>query len=386
MLPTYNLKDALDRASANPKLQDIANKVQRGERLTNEDGLYLFEHGEIGFVGALANYVANKLHGNKVYFNRNFHIEPTNVCIFTCNFCSYSRQYKHRDDGWELGMEQMLDIVRKYDGQPVTEVHIVGGVHPKMNLEFFCELVSKIREHRPDLHIKGFTAVELDYMFRKAKLTVEEGMQRLKDAGLQSLPGGGAEIFAPEVREVICADKVDGDGWLYIHETAHKLGMHTNATMLYGHIETYAHRIDHMSRLRELQDRTGGFNCFIPLKFRNSGNDMSHIAESSIIEDMRLYAIARLFMDNFRNLKAYWPMLGRQSAQLTLSFGVNDLDGTIDDTTKIYSMAGSEEQSPSMSTEDICDLVLAVGKIPVERDTLYNELKVYTNDPEDVIV
>jgi len=246
-----------------------------------------------------------------------------------------------------------------------------------MNLEFFCELISKIKAHRPGLHIKGFTAVELDYMIRKAKLSIEEGMQKLKDAGLQSLPGGGAEIFHPDVRKEICPDKVDGDGWLYIHETAHNLGMHSNATMLYGHVENYAHRIDHMSRLRQLQDKTGGFNCFIPLKFRNKDNDMSYLNEVSVIEDMRLYAISRLFMDNFRNLKAYWPMLGRQSAQLSLSFGVNDLDGTIDDTTKIYSMAGSEEQTPAMSTEDICDLITAVGKSPVERDTLYNEIKVY---------
>jgi aminodeoxyfutalosine synthase len=360
-------------------LRTIAEKVYISERLTDEEGVLLFEKGELGFVGALAAHVAKRLHGDKVYFNRNFHIEPTNVCVFTCNFCSYSRQYKHRDEGWELTQEQMLDIVRKYDGQPVTEVHIVGGVHPKMNLEFFCETIRKIRAHRPELHIKGFTAVELDYMFRKAKLSVEDGMKALRDAGLQSLPGGGAEIFHPEIREQICADKVDGDGWLYIHETAHKLGMHTNATMLYGHIENYAHRIDHMSRLRALQDKTGGFNCFIPLKFRNKDNDMSNVAETSVIEDMRLYAISRLFMDNFRNLKAYWPMLGRQSAQLTLSFGVNDLDGTIDDTTKIYSMAGSEEQSPAMSTEDICDLITAVGKIPVERDTLYNELHVFDN-------
>ncbi len=358
-------------------LRSISEKVYHRERLTEEEGVLLFEKGELGFVGALADWVAKSLHGNKVYFNRNFHIEPTNVCVFSCNFCSYSRKYQHRDEGWELTQEQMLDIVKKYDGQPVTEVHIVGGVHPKMNLEFFCEVIRKIHAHRPELHIKGFTAVELDYMFRKAKLSVEEGMKTLKDAGLQSLPGGGAEIFASEIREQICADKVGAEGWLQIHEAAHKLGMHTNATMLYGHIENYTHRIDHMSRLRALQDKTGGFNCFIPLKFRNKDNDMSHVPEASIVEDMRLYAISRLFMDNFRNLKAYWPMLGRQSAQLTLSFGVNDLDGTIDDTTKIYSMAGAEEQSPAMSTEDICDLITAVGKTPVERDTVYNELHVY---------
>ncbi|MES2703058.1 MAG: aminofutalosine synthase MqnE [Bacteroidota bacterium] len=373
-----SLTEVFKQANTDKALLSIAEKVQNSERLSEEEGVLLFEKGELGFLGALANHIAGQLHNGKVYFNRNFHIEPTNVCVFTCNFCSYSRQYKHRDEGWELTLEQMMDMVRKYDGQPVTEVHIVGGVHPKMNLDFFCELLSKIKAHRPGLHLKGFTAVELDYMFRKAKLSVEEGMAKMKDAGLQSLPGGGAEIFHPDVRNVICADKVDGTGWLHIHETAHQLGMHSNATMLYGHIEKYEHRIDHMSRLRQLQDKTGGFNCFIPLKFRNKGNDMSNIAESSIIEDLRLYAISRIFMDNFRNLKAYWPMLGRQTAQLTLSFGVNDLDGTIDDTTKIYSMAGSEEQSPSLTTEELCDMIDAVGKIPVERDTLYNELKVYT--------
>jgi aminodeoxyfutalosine synthase len=377
----FSLSEVLKQSNLDPALLAIAEKVKNQQRITDEEGLLLFEKGELGFVGALANYIAERLHGGKVYFNRNFHIEPTNVCVFTCNFCSYSRQYKHRDDGWELGQEQMLDLVRRYDGQPVTEVHIVGGVHPKMNLEFFCEVLTKIHAHRPDLHIKGFTAVELDYMFRKAKLTVEEGLQKMKEAGLQSLPGGGAEIFHPDIRNVICADKVDADGWLLIHETAHKLGMHSNPTMLYGHIEKYEHRIDHMSRLRNLQDKTGGFNCFIPLKFRNKDNDMSNVPESSIVEDLRLYAISRIYMDNFRNLKAYWPMLGRQTAQLTLSFGVNDLDGTIDDTTKIYSMAGAEEQTPSLSTEQLCDLISAVGRTPVERDTLYNELRVYDEQP-----
>jgi len=378
MVSTLDLSEVLRQSNLDKNLLAIADKVQNHERLSEEEGVLLFKKGELGFVGALANYIAGELHHGKVYFNRNFHIEPTNVCVFTCNFCSYSRQYKHRDDGWELSMEQMLDIVRKYDGQPVTEVHIVGGVHPKMNLEFFCELLSRIRAHRPGLHIKGFTAVELDYMIRKAKLSLEDGMAKLKEAGLQSMPGGGAEIFHPDVRSIICADKVDADGWLRIHEIAHNLGMHSNATMLYGHIEKYEHRIDHMSRLRQLQDKTGGFNCFIPLKFRNKDNDMSNVPESTIVEDLRLFAISRIFMDNFRNLKAYWPMLGRQTAQLTLSFGVNDLDGTIDDTTKIYSMAGAEEQSPSLSTEELCDLIDSIGRIPVERDTLYNEIKVYS--------
>ncbi len=355
-------------------LRVIAEKVSRQERITDEDAITLFEKGSLSFVGALANQIRERLHGHRTYFNRNFHIEPTNVCVYSCHFCSYSRVYAHRDEGWELTMQQMMDIVESYDGKPVTEVHIVGGVHPKMNLEFFCELLSKIRTHRPDLHIKGFTAVELDYMFRKAKLSTEDGMKKLKEAGLQSLPGGGAEIFHPEVREQICADKVDREGWLAIHEAAHRLGMHSN-----GHVEKYEHRVHHMRALRDLQDRTNGFNTFIPLKFRNMNNDMSHVAETSLLEDMRMYAIARIYLDNFPHLKAYWPMLGRQNAQLSLSFGVNDIDGTIDDTTKIYSMAGSEEQSPSMNTAELVTLIRQARRQPIERDTLYNVVKDYTD-------
>jgi len=369
----------LQQANLDTALKSIAEKVLNQQRLTPEEGVLLFEKGELGYLGTLANHVRERLHGDKTYFNRNFHIEPTNVCIFTCNFCSYSRLYKNKEDGWELSIDQMLDIVKKYDGQPVTEVHIVGGVHPKMNLAYFIELIQKISAHRPDLHIKGFTAVELDYMFRKAKVSIEEGMRILNDAGLQSLPGGGAEIFHPEVRAKICHDKVDGDGWLSIHKAAHQLGMHTNATMLYGHVEEFWHRVDHMERLRSLQDETHGFNTFIPLKFRNKDNDLSHIPETSIIEDLRLYAIARLYMDNFPHLKAYWPMLGRSTAQLTLSFGVNDLDGTIDDTTKIYSMAGSEEQRPAMNTAQLAMLIKQAGRRPVERDTVYNEIMDYTD-------
>src|SRR6478609_3300597 len=365
------------REEKDKSLQKVGEKIFSKERLSEEDGLLLFEKGSLSFSGALANYVRESLHGNKTYFNRNFHIEPTNVCVFACKFCSYSRLYAHREEGWELSAEQMLNIVKSYDGKPITEVHIVGGVHPKMNIHFFADLMRSIKAHRPDLHIKGFTAVELDYMFRKARLSNEEGMKLLHEAGLDSLPGGGAEIFHPEIREQICADKVDADGWLNIHETAHNLGMHTNATMLYGHIEKYHHRIDHMQRLRSLQDRTKGFNTFIPLKFRNKDNEMSDVKETSTIEDMKVYAIARLYMDNFPHLKAYWPMLGRQKAQLTLSFGVNDLDGTIDDTTKIYSMAGSEEQSPALSTTQLVSLIKQVNREPVERDTLYKEIKNY---------
>lgn len=361
-------------------LIDIADKIRNAERISDEDGLLLFEKGSLSLLGSLANSIRERMHGDITYFNRNFHIEPTNVCVFSCHFCSYSRLYAHRDEGWELTMAQMLDIVKSYDNKPVTEVHVVGGVHPKMNLEFFAELMRKIKLHRPDLHIKGFTAVELDYMFRKAKMSVTDGMKYLHEAGLDSLPGGGAEIFAPEIREQISADKVDADGWLEIHEVAHRLGMHSNATLLYGHIEKYEHRIDHMKRLRDLQDKTSGFNTFIPLKFRNKGNDMSHVPESSLAEDMKMYAVSRIYMDNFSHLKAYWPMLGRQNAQLSLSFGVNDIDGTIDDTTKIYSMAGSEEQTPSMNTAQLVTLIKQVKRKPVERGTLYNVIKDYSNE------
>lgn len=378
--------DILITSATEPSLQNIAQKVKDGQRITEEECLILFEKGSLAFVGALANFIREKLHGNKTYFNRNFHIEPTNVCVFSCKFCSYSRLYAHKEEGWELSIDQMLDIVKSYDGKPITEVHIVGGVHPKMDMAYFIELIQKIHAHRPDLHIKGFTAVELDYMFRKAKLTTEQGMQQLKDAGLQSLPGGGAEIFHPEIRNIIAADKVSGDGWLKIHEAAHNIGMFSNATMLYGHIEKYEHLVDHMKKLRDLQDKTKGFNTFIPLKFRNSNNDMSHVPESTITEDMRLYAISRIYLDNFPHLKAYWPMLGRQNAQLSLAFGVNDIDGTIDDSTRIYSMAGSEEQTPAMSTKELVMLIKQVKRQPIERDTLYNEINDYSNVLEETLL
>lgn len=362
----------LNEESLAPELKVIGQKVVDGKRITTDEGVLLFEKADTGFLGALANHVREKKNGHNTYFNRNFHIEPTNVCVFSCKFCSYSRTLKNREEGWELTENQIMDIVKSFDGKPVTEVHIVGGVHPKMDLHYFMDVLRKIKAHRPDLHIKGFTAVELDYMFRKAKVSVQQGMEMIHEAGLQSLPGGGAEIFDETIREQICADKCSSDEWLNIHETAHRLGMHSNATILYGHIETYRHRIEHMERLRDLQDKTGGFNTFIPLKFRNQGNEMSNISEVNVVEDLRNYAVSRIFLDNFNHIKAYWPMIGRTTAQLSQAFGVDDLDGTIDDTTKIYSMAGAEDQNPSLSTEDLVQLIRESGRKPVERDTLYN--------------
>jgi aminodeoxyfutalosine synthase len=370
-----------------PQLKIIGNKIIAKQRILFDEGVYLFDNASLSFVGALANWVREEKHGDKTYFNRNFHIEPTNVCVFSCSFCSYSKLYANREEGWELSIDQMMHIVKSYDGKPVTEVHIVGGVHPKMTMDFFVELLKTIKAHRPELHIKAFTPVELDYMFKKAKVSVEEGMRIAHEAGLDSLPGGGAEIFHPDIRKQICDDKVNADGWLHIHKTAHLLGMHSNATLLYGHIESFAHRIDHMERLRSLQDETGGFNTFIPLKFRNKDNDMSNIKESTIVEDMKMYAVSRIYMDNFPHVKAYWPMLGRKNAQLSLSFGVNDIDGTIDDSTKIYAMAGSEEQVPTMSTADLVRLIQQVKRQPVERGTLYNEINDFANvDPASLEV
>lgn len=359
------------------KLKAIAQKVHVGDRITVDEGIYLFENGTLGFLGSLANFIRTKMHGDYTYFNRNFHVEPTNICVFDCKFCSYSRLLKHRQEGWELNADDIFNKVKEYDDQPVTEVHIVGGVHPKMGLHYFADLIKRIKTHRPELHIKAFTAVELEYMCRKAKVTFKEGLSILKEHGQDSLPGGGAEIFDEEIRSRICEDKCTSDQWIEIHETAHKLGMPSNATLLYGHYENYAHRIDHMNRLRDLQDQTAGFNTFIPLKFRNGNNQMSEVPEVSVIEDLKMYAVSRIFLDNFNHIKAYWPMIGRNTAQMSLNFGVNDIDGTIDDSTKIYAMAGAEEQSPNLSTEQLCKLIEDVGRHPIERGTLYDVINDY---------
>ena len=372
MLTQTTNSSVLLNSNISKELKQIAEKVYANERISFDEGVLLFEKGELGYLGSLANYVREKKNGNYVYFNRNFHIEPTNICVFDCKFCSYSRLLKQKEDGWELSEEEILDKVRSYNGKPVTEVHIVGGVHPKMGLMYFANLIKKIKEIRPEIHVKAFTAVELEYMCRKAKVSYEEGLRILKEHGQDSLPGGGAEIFDEVIRKQICEDKCTADEWLEIHETAHKLGMPSNATILYGHVETYNHRIDHMNRLRTLQDKTKGFNTFIPLKFRNKENQMSNIAETTVIEDLRNYAVSRIYMDNFPHLKAYWPMIGRSTAQLSLSFGVDDIDGTIDDSTKIYTMAGAEEQNPALTTQQLVELIKQVNRIPVERDTLYN--------------
>ncbi|BDS10234.1 aminofutalosine synthase MqnE [Aureispira anguillae] len=372
-----NINVLLQDETLDKELQKIAQKVSKSERITNDEALYLYEKASLGYLGVLANYIREQKHGDKTYFNRNFHMEPTNVCVYTCTFCSYSRLIKKRSEGWELTHDEMLDIVKEYDDKPVTEVHIVGGVLPQYDFDFYINLFKAIRKHRPELHIKGLTPVEYHYVFKKAKISYEEGMKTMVEAGLDSMPGGGAEIFHPEIREKIARGKCTGDQWLEIHKILHNLGKRSNATMLYGHIEDYTHRVDHMDQLRKLQDETGGFQTFIPLKFRNKNNELSHLEEVSSVEDLRNYAIGRIYLDNFDHIKAYWPMIGRATAQLSLAFGVNDIDGTIDDTTKIYSMAGSEEQSPSLNTQQLVELIKAVNRHPIERDTIYNVIQDY---------
>jgi len=353
------------------EIRKIADKIISGSRLSPDEGVTLFKKADLPLLGILAGITRRRINGNKAFFNKNFHIEPTNKCVYNCRFCSYHKP-EGDPDSWEYSHEQMLEIVKRFDNRDVTEVHIVGGVHPAHDIYYYGDLIRKIRDHRPSLHIKAFSAIELDYMITKASMTIEEGIEFLKGCGLNSIPGGGAEIFDEELRKKICDEKSSSELWLTIHETAHRLGIPSNATMLYGHFETYSHRVDHMERLRVLQDKTGGFNAFIPLKYKKANNSMGYLGEVSVTEDLRNYAVARLFLDNIPHIKAYWPMIGRETALISLSFGADDLDGTIDDTTRIYSMAGAEDQNPSMSTGEISALIREAGLEPVERDSYYN--------------
>lgn len=352
-------------------LKKIAQSVLEGRRITPEEGLVLYEKGEPGYLGMLAEVIRQRKNGDEVFFIRNFHIEPTNVCVNKCRFCSFSHHFSKIQ--WELTPEEIIGKVREQE-QNVREVHITGAVHPKRDIRYYGDLLKAIRAERPELHIKAYSAVELDYMIRKSGMTFRDGLGYLKDCGLDSIPGGGAEIFDETIRRDIAGMKSSSEDWLMIHETAHRAGIPSNATMLYGHVENYAHRIDHLERLRTLQDRTGGFNAFIPLKFRNKNHELGNIPEVTVVEDMRNYAISRIYLDNFPHLKAYWPAIGKKIAQMSLAFGVDDLDGTINDSTKIYSLAGADDQNPSMSTAEMEEFIRKEGKVPVERDSLYRKI------------
>ncbi|WP_295913554.1 aminofutalosine synthase MqnE [uncultured Alistipes sp.] len=355
------------------RIDDIADKVRRAERIDDTEAELLWRGAPLWLLGELAIAAKRRVSGDKVYYNRNFHIEPTNRCVFNCRFCSYRRP-AGSPEAWDYTMDQIEEIVRGKQGRGITEVHIVGGVHPEHGLEYYTDMIRRVKALLPEAAIKAFTAIELSYMIRKAGLSVEAGLRQLKQAGMDAIPGGGAEIFDDQVRRRICPDKGSTTEWFEVHETAHRLGIPTNATILYGHVEELRHRIDHLRRLRELQDATGGFNAFIPLKYRNFGNPMSEIGEVSVIEDLRMLAMSRIYLDNIPHIKAYWVMYGKATTELALAFGADDIDGTIDDTTKIYSMAGADDRRPTMSVDEIHRIVRAAGCRAVERDTFYNEL------------
>ena len=352
---------------------DIISKLRASERISAAEALELWNNAPLWQLSEVAVAAKRRISGDKVYYNRNFHLEPTNVCQFECKFCSYRRS-EGEEGSWDYTMEQVLDIVRKRKDSGATEIHIVGGVHPTHDLYYYTEMIRRIKQIMPQVAIKAFTAVELNYMISKAGLTTVEGLQLLKDAGMESIPGGGAEIFAPEIRNEICPQKGSAEQWLALHRAAHKLGIDTNATMLYGHIESIEHRIYHLMRLRELQDETGGINAFIPLKFRSANNSLSHLSETSVTDDLRTLAMSRLILDNVAHIKAYWVMYGKTTTELALAFGADDIDGTIDDSTKIYSMAGADDARPTMSVDDIVRICSNAGFRAVERDTHYNEI------------
>ena len=355
------------------ELQHIADKVRSGRRIDAAEALALWRGAPLWLLGELADGRKRAVSGDKVYYNRNFHIEPTNRCVFNCRFCSYRRP-KGDPEAWDYSMEEIEAIARAHAGQGMTEVHIVGGVHPDHDLDYYVEMIRRVKAILPEATVKAFTAIELSYMIRRAGLSLEEGLRRLREAGMEAIPGGGAEIFDEEIRARICPDKGSTAEWLAVLEAAHRLGIKTNATILYGHIEGVEHRIDHLDRLRALQDRTGGFNAFIPLKYRNYGNAMSEVGEVSVIEDLRMLAMSRIYLDNIPHVKAYWVMYGKATTELALAFGADDIDGTIDDTTKIYSMAGADDRRPRMTADEMRTIVRHAGLRAVERDTLYNEL------------
>ena len=354
----------------NKNQQSLAEKILSNQRINEEEALMLFEHFELPQLALLATQRKENISGNKVFYNRNIHIEPTNICVYNCRFCSY--RASSASDSYAYTTEKIIEKIAAA-ADNITEVHITGGVHPDWGICFFADLLKKIKEQFPNFHIKAFTAVEIEYMCNIDKLKIADGLRILKDAGLSSLPGGGAEIFDESVRKIICPEKPSGQIWLDVHRTAHLNGLPSNATMLFGHIESRSQRVAHMSALRTLQDETHGFNCFIPLKFRCANNRMSNIGETPVVEDLKTYAIARIFLDNIPHLKAYWPAVGRDFAQITLHFGVDDLDGTINDSTIIYTRAGSNE-NPDMTTPELQRLIIDAGFHPTERDSVYNVL------------
>ena len=350
-------------------MRNISIKVESGTRITEADASWLYRNAELGELGRLANRVNLRKNGNAVFYNINRHINPTNICALSCKFCAYSKK-PGEAGGYAYEIDEMLVKAGEAVQQGATELHMVGGLHPRWNFQRYVDMISAMHKAYPEVHLKAFTAVELDWMARRAKKTIAEVMLELRDAGLGSFPGGGAEIFHAEVRDVICDTKVSGDQWIETHRTAHNLGIRSNCTMLYGHIENYDHRVDHMRRLRDLQDETGGFNVFIPLAFQPFQNEMGINRYTFGADDLRTIAVARLYLDNFKHIKSYWVMLGQDIAQLALQFGANDLDGTVVEE-KISHAAGGRA-GMIMTRNNLENLIRRSGRIPVERTTLYS--------------
>jgi aminodeoxyfutalosine synthase len=351
-------------------LTDIADKLDAGVRLTADDGVRLFESPDLLAVGYLANREREKRHAGRTFYNYNIRLEATNVCVASCLFCSFARLKEGDPDSYTMSLEQAWQKLRDRAHQPLTEVHIVNGLHPNLPFSYYTELLRGLKRIRPEIHLKAFTAVEIAFFADLYGMTDAQVLEALVEAGLQSLPGGGAEVFAERVRKKICHDKCDADRYLAIHRTAHQMGLRTNVTMLYGHIETYEERIDHMLRVRGLQDETGGFQAFIPLAFHPDNNQMRKLPAPTAADTLRTHAVARLVLDNVDHVKAFWIATGVEVAQQSLWFGVDDLDGTVQEE-RIYHMAGARTPE-AMSTDDIRRLVTAAGREPHERDTFYN--------------
>lgn len=357
---------------ASDRFATIAAKIDAGTPLDLDDGVFLYRYPDVCALGSLANRVRERLHGDRTYFNVNFHINATNVCHADCKFCSFARLEPGMPQAYTMGLDEIRGKLVERRGQKVTEIHIVNGLHPELPWEYFLDTLRVLKAERPDIHLKAYTAVEIHDFSRRYGKSYEQVLRELIDAGLGSLPGGGAEIFAPRVRQKICRDKATADEWLEVHRTAHRLGLRSNCTMLYGTIESLEDRIDHMLRLRALQDETGGFQTFIPLSFHPDGNDLGKLPSPTGMDDLRTYAVARLMLHNIAHIKAYWVMLGVKTAQIAQSFGADDIDGTVQEE-KIYHMAGAETPQ-TLGRVELVRLIREAGRQAVERDTLYNVL------------
>ena len=351
-----------------PALWPIAEKVQADQRLKFDDGLALYRSGDILAVGWLANFVRERLHGDTAYFNVNRHINPTNVCVASCRLCAFGLK-KGEAGTYTMALEEAWATAAEGITDAVTEFHIVGGLHPDLPFEYFLDLVRGLKERFPKVHVKAFTMVEVSFLAKRAKLTIRETLQKMKEAGVDSMPGGGAEIFADRIRHIICDHKIDGGEWLETAKLAHQMGFKSNATMLYGHVESDEDRVDHLLRLRAVQDETAGFQTFIPLSFHPDNTALSHIPKSSGMLDIRQIAVGRLLLDNFPHIKSYWQMVTPKMAQISLRFGADDIDGTVIEE-KIYHEAGATTPQ-GMRRTDLIRLITEAGRTPFERDTMY---------------